>query len=1163
MPTGQYYTVVLYLNDGSANTEYWVVPAAPTATLGQVRAQVMPATQAVQAVSKTYVDQSISQLSQSLLNASGGNVNGPLYLNGDPTQPMQAADKHYVDTQVATTLPLAGGAMTGALTLNADPIEDLQAADKRYVDNVANAVITNALPGVTISGNGDVHMNGSLSVGDANNLYASVTGRTSIAFPGLAAASGRNCLQVDAMGSITNTGAACGSGSGTVNAGSNGQIAYYVGTGTAIGGISAVPVNAGGTGASSAASALANLGGLPSSGGSLSGSLSGTDAAFSGQLKAAAISGDVNGVFSVTTYGAKGDCVPTGSTAACTDNATAIQAAIDAAFAVGGSVFFPVRSNATGQTVYYTSQAINWKGVSMYGPPGASGAQQYFSWTLPVVIRGAPGKDVFNVPDPTSGGYVSPKKRSSVRDLAIILDTSVDASSSGTNSFPNRLPGRSVYDAAMTSGSAVLTSSHVYFQPGDVGQSVKVYGAGASGADLVTTIASYQSQTQVTLTLAASTSVSSAHAYVSVLGLPVTQTIGNAAFAMDDSSHSGYATDNITSSDFTDVVINTTSGSNPNKTAGYFFQGATCPYMVHWERGAVMSVEFGMAFVPANNITSNGSGCAGIADFNTFDHMWLANYNPFLAYGGNDNTLRDVQIANSHQGVQILDAEAAASYPNYWSIDVPEIESPSQTCSAGDVGARIAGINHIVSRYESTYCASGGPAKFQWDASNSQVFDLNPTNASPINITGNMNTFKVPKGSGNKTYAVTGYGNTWTTAGSVQFANNVSVGRAQFAGNFNGTTMSDFGPPQLSRPAIAFARTADFISKGVTNYYLNDEDLWIWPEEMGITSGGATVIQDSTSETGTAMQFPSGQGGVQIVNGTSLMVGRQIPVKGRLYIKMRADSGTVTPGAGNNIYVPASGSCSVGTNTLNTTAAIYTCDFDFTGKAGSTVNLYLGPNGASGAVDVQWVAIRPFDTDTLSTSFKLGTGTAMTANHGNGTSIQHSDGTGTSQTAFFDANGNMTATAQLVSGTNTVFRTTSTTMTNAWTTTGLALPSVSTNTTKAGHCTIYWQMSSTSYTATFGLGMNNAPTNVWGGSKVIYAAAGTQSWLAFTQSATATTAISTAATAGATGTTYEALVDFVIQTGATNPVQMTIYGQSSNSSGTLSIMPGSTCYWLP
>ncbi|MGC9224517.1 MAG: hypothetical protein ACP5E2_11355 [Terracidiphilus sp.] len=127
-PAGEYYTAVYYMSDGTVTTQYWVVPAAASATLGQVQAQVMPAAQAVQAVSKAYVDQAIAELNQSELAATGGTLSGPLYLNADPTQPMQAATKHYVDTQVGTALPLTGGTVTGALT--AKQIGGLYEADQ-------------------------------------------------------------------------------------------------------------------------------------------------------------------------------------------------------------------------------------------------------------------------------------------------------------------------------------------------------------------------------------------------------------------------------------------------------------------------------------------------------------------------------------------------------------------------------------------------------------------------------------------------------------------------------------------------------------------------------------------------------------------------------------------------------------------------------------------------------------------------------------------------------------------------------------------------------------------------------------------------------------------------------------------------------------------------
>ena len=115
-PAGLYYTAVYYMSDGSTNTQYWVIPEGAQATLGQVQAQVMPSSQAVQAVNQAYVNQAIAGLSESLLTASGGTLTGPLTLCCDPTQPMQAADKHYADEQSALAVPLTGATMTGPLT---------------------------------------------------------------------------------------------------------------------------------------------------------------------------------------------------------------------------------------------------------------------------------------------------------------------------------------------------------------------------------------------------------------------------------------------------------------------------------------------------------------------------------------------------------------------------------------------------------------------------------------------------------------------------------------------------------------------------------------------------------------------------------------------------------------------------------------------------------------------------------------------------------------------------------------------------------------------------------------------------------------------------------------------------------------------------------------
>ena len=90
----------------------------------------MPTSLAVQTVSKSYVDQAIAQAvstgvapsasgsASQYVPTTGGSMTGPLVLPGDPVSPLQAADKNYVDENVAqvtggvaskvSTVPTAG-----------------------------------------------------------------------------------------------------------------------------------------------------------------------------------------------------------------------------------------------------------------------------------------------------------------------------------------------------------------------------------------------------------------------------------------------------------------------------------------------------------------------------------------------------------------------------------------------------------------------------------------------------------------------------------------------------------------------------------------------------------------------------------------------------------------------------------------------------------------------------------------------------------------------------------------------------------------------------------------------------------------------------------------------------------------------------------------------
>ncbi len=118
-PMGSYYTAVFHLSDGTTSKQYWVVPVTVPgggpAKLAAIQNSVLPTSVAVQTVSKQYVDNAIARAqigalpldsSSPFVLKAGDTMTGPLELPGDPVSPLQAADKSYVDTNVAA---LSGG----------------------------------------------------------------------------------------------------------------------------------------------------------------------------------------------------------------------------------------------------------------------------------------------------------------------------------------------------------------------------------------------------------------------------------------------------------------------------------------------------------------------------------------------------------------------------------------------------------------------------------------------------------------------------------------------------------------------------------------------------------------------------------------------------------------------------------------------------------------------------------------------------------------------------------------------------------------------------------------------------------------------------------------------------------------------------------------------
>ena len=964
-PAGLYYTAVFHLSDGTTSTEYWIVPPGEMVSIAQVRAQVMPAAQAVQAASKAYVDQAIQSVSQGSLTSTGGSLTGPLYLTDDPTLPLQAADKRYVDAAFAKATPLTGGTMTGPLTLEnrADTEIDyilkpgLAASQKgafiyedwngtsqwRMAKDAGNNWALNSPPsgldslkayqgsngGDTLvnaaSPSGVVRVNyegGSGSAfniygGSSDKLYASFSGAASIQFPGLAPISGTNCLQIDATGSMTKTGSPCSTASGTVGSGSAGQIAYYPGAGTSLGGTSMVPISAGGTGASTAAGAVMALGAA-----SLATSMA---QSFAGPLNAPTVNSSINSQINVMAppYNAKGD--------GANDDAGAINAACTAAKAFNppAQVYFPKPSN-----FYLASTLTACTGVSLKGQPGIGNVLGGGG----IIIQGEPGQDILHGGDPnTTTGSVNGGW--DISDIQFRVDDSVDASSS----FPHRWPGRWVDDGAMTSGSALLTSPHARFTCSDVGQGVQVKGAGPGGATLISTIASMPScdgyQNTATLASSASTTVSNALAYVSVDNIPATQTIGNCALGFDNfdgnPAHHTASWFGILYSTMHNVSIVSTSGGNNNNSCGIYFQGNWAPYGSRFEQVNITRVKYGV--VQGTQDTSPGMGNTG-NDYQTWDHMLFQTDYPWISYNGGDIAIREWQLATVYGPVISAVTTGVEWEPVNWDVQAPEFE-----INNGGIGYIVKGQAHHFHNVHigpgTAYLEAHGMTCVPCQAGGNIYLD---SDGIRVELNSQIDQY-IPGGL--KTITDNGVNNLITG-----FAHGNPVwGRQPTKSSALNTTKI---------PGFAGSRTADFLTAGAgTTPFYNQQDLLFFPKDYAINGSPFAIVSDSTSFSGKYMAITSstttGFFATFASSGYDAIIGAQVPATSvNVYDTAKCPSVTsytFSVVVGTTTVASQSFSCSTSyaTNFLTVNLAPY---------PGQKVNLSWT---VAGEVDDSWSAISP------------------------------------------------------------------------------------------------------------------------------------------------------------------------------------------------------------
>ena len=670
--------------------------------------------------------------------------------------------------------------------------------------------------------------------GSSTNLDAAFVAPNAIKFPGLAASSGDSCLQIDNSGYITNTGSPCGSGSGsggvtgTINSGSAGQMAFYTTNGATIGGMNAVPLSSGGTGATSASGALANLGGLSAA--------ATTSQTFASALTGPSLNASVNTQINVMAppYNAKGDCV--------TDDHNAILAALNAANATNPAavVYFPLPPGHC-----YLTSTLPWYGVSLQGqqPVGLNPALG----SAGVLIKGQPGEDILEAPDPTTVTGPAPRQSWSIRDIVFEVDDSVNASSS----FPHRWPGRWVQDAGCTASSHVITSQNAKFSCGDVGQAIQLNGCGTSGANLVTTISSVVPcatpsgvAPTVSVATAPSTSVSAGTgtAYISVGGLPVTQTIGNVALGFDcydgnrsDYTVTGYVDNNV--DELTNVKFYGLSNADENFSGSLFMQGCYGPYNFMANNVTSEGADFGPAFVGSQLDSYQVQGLQDSLQWNggLLEAGW-----PWISYDGGGGRLTGItQIyTGSGYGPQILQQGVfTGDTTNGWTIDGVETESNPANPS---YGWRIEGEQHRISGFlGGIITQSTGPT---FDASDSVCTECGFSGTLTVN--GSRNRFDFVNSISGNPVVDNGIGNQLPYRGYSSQSSPSSR---------SGTTAKTIADQPVG------ARTADSFRGGNAGLYPSDNDLLFGPDDFktGATDDGVLNTADPTAYFGKTFLFNS------------------------------------------------------------------------------------------------------------------------------------------------------------------------------------------------------------------------------------------------------------------------------------------------------------------
>ncbi|HMG84948.1 MAG TPA: hypothetical protein VK574_04365 [Terracidiphilus sp.] len=640
-----------------------------------------------------------------------------------------------------------------------------------------------------------------------------------------------------------------------------------------------------------------------------------------------------------------------GATGACTtDDSTAIQKAENVAATTHQVLYFPLPPGGC----YLMS--ITWHGTTFVGQQAGTQGQ-------PVILRSKPGLDVLHVLDPTSNTFIW-NKFWKMENIFFLVDNS------SAGNFPHRWPGRWFDDATIPSGNlSTLYTANSQINCSDIGQAIQVNGAGPSGANLVTTIASVapcwslggasnSSWIAITLTSPASRTVTNAHAYLSLLGLPVTTNIGNCAIGMDDVdgntadwTNPWQAAGSLYSSmsNISFYAVNT----GTNNVCGVYTQGTWGMYGLDVQNFEFRGQTFGVV-IGSSELNSFDQSSAG--DYMKFNHGSLESITyPWIQVNGQDLKIEDTEIT-AQNGPQFV----GLGNVNFDAFKSAQISVPEFEGNTGTYGYRVEGAQNTFTNTELT----GGAGATAY---------LETQGARCINCSMGGGTLNVG-GADNKLDFSSLVG---VTVNDLGLGNRI----------WYGTNPNPFDsiPQAYSIPAVPTKGltdqsgrvSGDFIRDGNFSTPYNSENLLIWPNDILFNKSGTpglwplSVQKDAASPSGAYVILPINSAIASFAqfstNNFNLTVGTNIPAG---LVTVSAMAKCPSAYALSEIAIAANGSLLNGTSiTCSTKYQLYSFTANLAPYSGKNIGF---ETTSANRPYVAWIGIQPAVT------LQLGSSTAIT-----------------------------------------------------------------------------------------------------------------------------------------------------------------------------------------